>query len=153
MEPPSTSTTSRSARRPTSRTAASPSRIPPARRSGRATSGRPAADPRLLRAAGRLPHLVDGVDHAEQVACRGGVHRLLHLRGRLRRLPEGVVEVRVLLEVLRLEVVVPQHVEVELHELGALLLDVDASGAEELVIAGVMLLDDPQAGLRLDACL
>ena len=55
-----------------------------------------------------------------------------------------------LLQVLRLEIVVPEDVQVVLDELGALLLDVDAAGAEELVVTGVVLLDDAQAGLGLD---
>ena len=86
----------------------------------------------------------------EQLFRGAGIERLLHLRRLLRRLPEGVVQVRVLLEVLGLEVVVPQHVEVVLHELRALLLDVNAAGAEELVVAGIVLLDDAQARLGLD---
>ena len=79
----------------------------------------------------------------EQLLGGADVHRLLDLGRLLGRLPAGVVEVRELLDVLRLEVVVPQDVDVVLRQLGALLLDGDAAGAEELVVAGVVLLDDP----------
>src|SRR5439155_12020997 len=65
-------------------------------------------------------------------------------------LPAGLVQVRELLEMLRLEVVMPQHVDVVLGEFGSLLLDDDASGAEELVGTGGVLLDDLVAGLCLD---
>ena len=63
------------------------------------------------------------------------------------------MQVRVLLEVLGLEVVVPEDVEVVLNELCALLLDVDAALAEQLVGVLLVLLDDAEAGLSLDACL
>ena len=66
-------------------------------------------------------------------------------------LPERLVDAGMLLEVLGLEVVVPEDVEVVLDELGALLLDVDAAGLEELVVAGIVLLDDAQARFGLDA--
>jgi hypothetical protein len=46
---------------------------------------------------------------------------------------------------------VPEDVEVVLHQLGALLLDMDATVPEELVVAGIVLLDDAQARLGLDA--
>src|SRR5688572_22076918 len=120
---------------------------------GRIGSGGSAVDARLLRTAGGLPHLVDRVDHRQQLLGRAGVERLLDLRRLLGGLPEGLVQVRVLLEVLGLEVVVPQDVEMVLHELGALLLDVDAARAEVLVVAGVVLLDDAEARLGLDASL
>jgi hypothetical protein len=63
------------------------------------------------------------------------------------------VQVRIFLEVLGLEVVVPEDVEVMLDQLGALLLDVDTAGAEELVVAGVVLLDDAESRFGLDPCL
>ena len=75
----------------------------------------------------------------------------LTFAGLLVGLPERLVDAGVLLEVLGLEVVAPEDVEVVLDELGALLLDVDASRLEQRVVAGLVLLDDPQAGLRLDA--
>ena len=48
----------------------------------------------------------------------------------LGRVPEQLVQVRDLLDVLGLEVVVPQDVEVVLDQLGALFLDPDRAGAE-----------------------
>ena len=57
----------------------------------------------------------------------------------------------ILLDVLGLEVVVPEDVDVVLDELGALLLDDDAAGPEDLVLRGVVALDDAVAGLGLDA--
>src|SRR5439155_6138564 len=69
---------------------------------------------------------------------RGGlrVDALLVLRAELRGLPEGVVELRVLLEMLRLEVVAPEDEQFLLADLGVLLLDRDRSDVE--VPAGVV---------------
>jgi hypothetical protein len=53
-----------------------------------------------------------------------------HRAGLLGRRPEDLVQVRVLLEVLGLEVVVPQDVGVVLDELGALLVEVDDARLE-----------------------
>ena len=69
----------------------------------------------------------------------------------LGRVPEQLVEVRDLLDVLGLEVVVPQDVEVVLDQLGPLLLDPDRAGAEGLVGVGLVLLHDPEARFGLDA--
>src|SRR4051794_4136339 len=102
------------------------------------------------RTTGRAPHLVDLVDQIEKLLGLADVRGSLPLRGLLRRLPARVVEVRELLDVLGLEVVVPHHVDVVLGKLGALLLDVDAARAEELVRRVVVLLDDLVAGLGLD---
>src|SRR5260370_18713293 len=118
---------------------------------GQARSGRPPVVSRLLEAASRLPDLVDGVDPRQQLPGGGKVERLLDLAGLLRRLPEVVVQVRVFLEVLGLEVVVPQDVEVVLDEFGALLLDVDAARLEQDVVAGLVQPNDLVAGLGLDA--
>jgi len=63
------------------------------------------------------------------------------------------VEIRDLLEVLGLEVVVPEDVEVMLDELRPLLLDRDCPRPERRVLVGRVLLDDPVAGLGLDASL
>src|SRR5688500_4864797 len=150
IERPRTSTTSSHRLAPINAATARRGQSRSLGRIGPEGSGGPAVDARLLRAAGRLPHLVDGVDHGQQLLGCARIDRLLDLGGLLGGLPEGLVQVRVLLEMLGLEVVVPEDVEVVLHELGALLLDVDAAGAEVLVVAGVVLLDDAQAGLGLD---
>src|SRR5918992_3445877 len=149
IERPRTSTTSSHRRAARRADAATTSQISARGRIG--LSGGAPVDPGLLGAAGGLPDLVDCVDHREQLLCGAGVERLLHLRGLLRGLPERLVQVRVLLEVLGLEVVVPENVEMLLDEFGPLLLDVDAARLEEGVVAGVVLLDDAQARLGLDA--
>src|ERR671936_995226 len=107
--------------------------------------------PRLLGTAELLPHVADLVDHVDQFLRLGDVEALLHLRALLRCLPADLVQIRELLHVLRLEVVVPQHVDVMLRELRALLLHDDAALAELLVVRGVVLLEDLVAGLRFDA--
>src|SRR5688500_7461149 len=151
IERPRTSTTSSRLRARSAATTSSRGHPTPLVVIGAGASGRPAVDPRLLGAAGRLPHLVDGVDHGEQLLRGARVEGLLDLRSLLGCLPESLVQVGVLIEVLGLEVVVPQDIEVVLHELGTLLLDVDAARAEVLVVAGVVLLDNAQARLGLDA--
>src|ERR671936_1997121 len=85
-------------------------------------SARSARDTRLLGPAGRLPGGVDLVDQVEQLLGVGDVGRGLDLRRLLVGVPEQIVEVRDLVDVLRLEVVVPEDVEVMLDELGALFL-------------------------------
>src|SRR6186997_3155808 len=149
MERPRTSTVSRR-RLARIKTPASATPSASAARTVR-RSGRPPVDARLLGTAGGLPHLVDRVDHQEQLLRRADIKRLLHLRGLLRGLPERLVDARMLLEVLRLEVVAPEDVEMMLHELRALLLDVDAASAEQRIVAGLVLLDDAEARLGLDA--
>src|SRR6185369_8367018 len=96
-------------------------------------SAGPAGDPGLLLAAGRLPGRVDLVDEIEQRLAVRWIDRGLHLRSRLGRLPEQIVQVRDLVDVFGLEVVVPQNVEVVLDQIGPLLLDADRSGAEGLI--------------------
>src|SRR4051794_22071536 len=71
--------------------------------------------------------------------------------GQLRGLVEQLVQVRVLLEVRWLEVVGPQHPQVVLHELGALLLDDERASAEDGVLVALVLLADGLDRLRLDA--
>ena len=71
--------------------------------------------------------------------------------GELGGLVEQLVQLRVLLEVRRLEVVGPQHPEVVLDQLGALLLDQDGAGAEVGVVVVGDLLDDRLDRLGLDA--
>src|SRR5438132_1083751 len=65
---------------------------------------------------------------------------LLGLAGQLGGVPEEVVEVRVLLQVLGLEVVGPEHPEVVLHEVRALLLDRDRALLEDRVVRPLILL-------------
>src|SRR4051794_12874193 len=110
-----------------------------------------ARDARLALAAGGLPRGVDLVDEIEQLLRVRDVGRRLGLRDLLGRVPEQLVEVRDGLEVLGLEVVVPQDVEVVLHEVRALFLDVDGAGAERRILVGGVLLDNPVDGLGLDA--
>ena len=121
----------------------------PAVRAGASGCGQPG---RGL-AAGALPRLVDPVDERQQLLGLLEVDGPLHLGRLLGGLPAGLRDVGVLLEVLGLEVVAPQHVDVVLGQLGALLLDDEAAGAEHVVGRRVVLLDDAVARLRLDACL
>ena len=68
--------------------------------------------------------------------------RRLDLGDLLVRVPEQLVQVRHGLEVLGLEVVVPQDVEVVLDQVGLLLLDGDRAGPEGRVLVGRVLLVD-----------
>ena len=96
--------------------------------------GRADASSRYL----RLPQNMASISAiAQQAVGHGHVARLLDLGGRLRGLPEQVVEVREPLEVLRLEVVGPQHPEVVLDQVGPLLLDDGGGGFERLVVGRV----------------
>jgi hypothetical protein len=61
------------------------------------------------------------------------------------------VQVRDRGEVLGLEVVVPEHIEVVLDQLGALFLDGDRPGPVGDVLVSGVFLDDAVAGLGLDA--
>src|SRR3990172_3558781 len=157
IELPCTSTTSshRLAGTPAPIPAAVPSNATIGRRRfisvNRNGSGRSPVQARLAQAAGPLPHLVDAVDQAQQLLGCLEIGALLDLGGGLRRLPADVVQVRVLLHVLRLEVVVPHDVDVVLRLLGARLIDDDAALPEVLIGAGVVLLDDPVARFSLDA--
>src|ERR1700759_741596 len=71
--------------------------------------------------------LVDLLDLGQQFVRLGHVHAALGPRGpgELGGLVEQLVQLRVLLEVRRLEVVGPQHPEVGLDQLGGLFLDED----------------------------
>src|SRR5438552_9625545 len=106
--------------------------------------------PGLLLAARLLPGGIDFVDQVEKLLCVGLVDGSLDLGRLLRRIPEQLVQVRDGRDVLGLEVVVPQHIEVLLHEVGPLLLDVDCARPKDRVGAGLVLLDDLVAGLGLD---
>src|SRR6185437_2769608 len=110
----------------------------PGRSRDQASSGGSTVQAGLLLAAGALPHLVDLVYEGQQLLRVLEVERGLHLRGLLGGLPEDVVQVRVLLEVLGLEIVVPQDVEVVLDQVGALLLDHDRPRPEEVVARGLV---------------
>src|SRR4029079_10253342 len=121
-------------------------------RIGEGSAGAPGA-PRLLLAAGRLPGGVDLIDHVEELLAVRGVGGRLHLRDLLVRVPEHLMQVRDLFEVLRLEVVVPEDVEVVLDQLRALFLDMDGAATERRILVGSVLLEDPVARLRLDASL
>src|SRR5690606_928928 len=117
------------------------------------------ASPYRTRPTGRrlllgLPEdLGDLVDLLQQLLGHLRVGAALGARGprELRRLVDERVQLRVLLEVRRLEVVRPQHPEVFLHQLGALLLDDERARAELRVLVGLVLLADRLDRLRLDA--
>src|SRR5688572_14124399 len=94
----------------------------------------PAHQVTRLSAGLRLPEdLVNLADEAEQLLTLGRVERLLRVAGRLGGPPEQVVELGVLLEVRRLEVVGPQHPQVVLDQVGPLLLDLHATVPEDRV--------------------
>src|SRR3954454_14105032 len=102
----------------------------------------------------RLPEdLVDLGDLLQQLLGLAWVDGALAAgrAGQLRGLVEQLVQVRVLLEVRWLEVVGPQHPQVVLHELGALLLDDERASAEDGVLVALVLLADGLDRLRLDA--
>src|SRR5689334_18536161 len=102
----------------------------------------------------RLPEdLGDLVDLGQQLVGDVGVHRALGAGGtrELGGLVDERVQLRVLLEVRGLEVVGPQHPEVVLDQLGALLLDDHRAGAEVGVVVVGQLADDGLDRLGLDA--
>src|SRR6266550_7184185 len=77
----------------------------------------------------RVPEdLVDLADQVEQLLSLVRVGRLLGVAGLLGGVPEELVQLRVLLNVLGLEVVGPQHPQVVLHEIGPLFFDDQAAG-------------------------
>src|SRR5258708_2806968 len=102
----------------------------------------------------RLPEdLGDVVDLGEQFLGRGHVRaglRATATAGQLGRLVEHLVELRVLLEVRRLEVVRPQRPQVMLDELGPLLLDQQRALPEHGIGVVTVLLADRLDGLGLD---
>src|SRR3954452_23742197 len=114
---------------------------------------RPRGTPGSGRGLGLPEDLVDLGDVVQQLLTLRGVHAALATGGAglLRGLVEQLVQLRVLLEVRRLEVVGPQHPQVVLDQVRALLLDQDGAGAEDRVLVGLVLLLDGLDGLRLDA--
>src|SRR6266700_4229707 len=96
--------------------------------------------------------LGDLLDLGKQLLCRLDVDGALGAAGacQLGGLVEQGVQLRVLLEVRRLEVVGPQHPQVVLDKLGALLLDDDRASPESRVLIGGVLFRDRLDGLRLD---
>src|SRR3954470_16608037 len=105
------------------------------------------------RGLGLPEDLVDLGDVVQQLLTFRGVHAALATggAGRLRGLVEQLVQLRVLLEVRRLEVVGPQHPQVVLDQVRPLLLDQDGAGTEDRVLVGLVLLLDGLDRLRLDA--
>src|SRR5436309_3439020 len=95
--------------------------------------------------------LVDLLDGVEQLLSLGRVDGVLGLARQLGGLPEVVVDLGVLLHVLGLEVVRPQHPEVVLDQLGPLLLDHDGPVPEDGIVALLVLLGDGLDRLGLDA--
>src|SRR5487761_685332 len=107
---------------------------------------------RALALLGFPEDLADLLDLRQQLVGHAGVVAALRARGarQLRGLVEQGVQLRVLLEVGRLEVVGPQHPQVMLDQLGALLLDDQAAGAELRVRVLLVLLVDGLDGFGLD---
>src|SRR3984957_12543226 len=101
--------------------------------------------------------LADLVDLGQQLVSRGHVGAALGsarpAAGQLGGLVEQRVELRVLLEVRRLEVVGPEYPQVVLDQLGALLLDDQGPRLERRVGAVVVLLEDRLDGLSFDPSL
>jgi hypothetical protein len=96
--------------------------------------------------------LADLLDLRQQLAGHGRVGTALGARrtGQLRGLVEQGVQLRVLLEVRRLEVVSPQYPQVVLDQLGALFLDDQAAGPELGNRVPLVLLVDRLDGFSLD---
>src|SRR5207248_10667012 len=113
---------------------------------GRAGLARPPASmrPTVASALLGLPEdLGDLLDLTEQLVGRADVHAALGATGagQLGRLVEQLVQLGVLLEVRRLEVVGPQHPQVVLDQLRPLLLDHNGAGAESGVAVGGVVLE------------
>src|SRR6266702_8372324 len=96
--------------------------------------------------------LVDLLDLGQQFLRLGHVHAALGAGGarELGGLVEQLVQLRVLVEVRRLEVVGPQHPQVVLDQLGTLFLDEDRAGPELGVRVLLVLFRDGLDGFRLD---
>src|SRR5215470_2247310 len=133
---------------------------PPAssRAGGRAVTARPPADAGMRAGSAllRLPEdLADLLDLGEKLVRLGHVGAALGAAGtgQLGGLVEQRMELRVLLEVRRLEVVGPQHPQVVLDQFGPLFLDDQCAGPERGVVVVLVLLADGLDGFGLDACL
>src|SRR6266508_6200764 len=88
----------------------------------------------------RLPEdLRELVDRVQQILALCRVLGPLRVAGFLRGVPEELVQLRVVLEVLGLEVVRPQHPEVLLDQVGSLLLDGDRAVLEDRVLGPLVL--------------
>src|SRR5215212_2572834 len=112
----------------------------------------PSARPNDSELALGLPEdLRDLVDLVQELLALRGVVRLLGRPGLLGCVPEEVVQVRVLLEVLGLEIVGPQHPQVLLDQVRSLFLDDDGALAEHIVVGALVLLLTRLHGLGLDA--
>ena len=107
-------------------------------------------DPHALGLLGLPEDVGDLVDRLEQLLGDGDVGRLLDVTRAVHAVPEQLVQIRELLEVLLGEEVRPQHHQVMLDLLGALLLDDDRAGAEVVIVGVVELLQRLQARKRLD---
>src|SRR6266536_79314 len=116
----------------------------------------PAAGQYGWRAGSRLlglpEDLRDLLDLAEQLVGGCRIDRALRAARprQLGRLVEKLVQVRVLHEVGRLEVIGPEHPEVVLEQFGALLLDDPGPGTELRVGVGLVLFTDRLDRLRLN---
>src|SRR5688572_16510297 len=90
-------------------------------------------------ALGAPVHVVDLFDGGHKGLAVGGIALRLVLGCELGCLPKDVVEVRVLLEVLGFEVVMPDDGELALHDLGLLFLDANEAGAGVLRGEGLVI--------------
>src|SRR3954451_6862177 len=134
--------------RPGRRRRARPARAGRARRRERAPA-RP--DSALLGLPEDVRDLGDVVEHLlPGLRVHGRLGAVRPATGGLGGLVEQLVELRVLLEVRRLEVVRPEHPEVVLDEVRPLLLDQDRAGPEGRVLVALVLLLDRLDRLGLD---
>src|SRR6266567_7771001 len=111
------------------------------------------ADPRHRLGLLGLPEdLVDLLDLGQQFLCLGHIRAALGTRSprELGGLVEQLVQLGILLEVRRLEVVGPQHPEVMLDQLGTLFLDNQRAGPELGVRVLLVLFRDGLDGFCLD---
>ena len=97
-------------------------------------------DAHLLALVGLPEDVGDLVDVRHELLAHRRVHGLLGLAGLVDRLPEQLVQLRELREVIRCEEIGPQHHQVMLGLFGALLFDRDAARPEDVVVAVVVFL-------------
>src|SRR5215469_6701645 len=119
----------------------------------RAANGPPVQSSLRLGLLGLPEDLADFLNLAQQLVRFADVHVALGpgSAGHLGGVVEQLVQLRVLREVRRLEVVRPEHPQMVLNELGPLLLNDEAAGAELWVGVVLVLLDNGFYGLGLDA--